>query len=75
MIFLQDLGEYDLADENFLDVQSITDAMMTTAQSLTELAIRFFLNLAVCWVIVAPWACSPSSASSGTGRRPSPSGR
>ncbi len=32
MIFLQDLGEYDLADENFLDVQSITDAMMTTAQ-------------------------------------------
>ena len=49
MIFLQDLGEYD---ENFLDVQSITDAMMTTAQSLTELAIRFFLNLAVCWVIV-----------------------
>ena len=52
MIFLQDLGEYDLADENFLDVQSITDAMMTTAQSLTELAIRFFLNLAVCWVIV-----------------------
>ena len=52
MIFLQDLGEYDLADENFLDVQSITDAMMTTAQSLTELALRFFLNLAVCWVIV-----------------------
>ena len=52
MIFLQDLGEYDLADENFLDVQSITDAMMTTTQSLTELAIRFFLNLAVCWVIV-----------------------
>ena len=49
---MQDLGEYDLADENFLDIQSITDAMMTTAQSLTELAIRFFLNLAVCWVIV-----------------------
>lgn len=52
MIFLQDLGEYDLADENFLDVQSITDAMMTTTQSLTELAIRFFLNLAVCWILV-----------------------
>ena len=52
MISTQDLGEFDLADENFLDVQTITDAMMTTAQSLTELAIRFFLNLAVCWVIV-----------------------
>ena len=52
MITMQDLGEYNLADENFLDVQSVADAMMTTAQSLTELAIRFFLNLAVCWVIV-----------------------
>ena len=52
MISMQDLGEYNLADENFLDVQTITDAMMTTTQSLTELAIRFFLNLAVCWVIV-----------------------
>ena len=49
---MQDLGEYELADENFLDIQTITDAMMTTTQSLTELAIRFFLNLAVCWVIV-----------------------
>jgi hypothetical protein len=49
---MQDLGEYELADENFLDIQSISDAMMTTSQSLTELAIRFFLNLAVCWVIV-----------------------
>ena len=52
MITMQDLGEYTLADEEFLDVQTITDAMLTTGQSLTELAIRFFLNLAVCWVIV-----------------------
>ena len=52
MISMQDLDEYNLADENFLDIQSITDAMMTTSQSLTELAIRFFLNLLVCWVIV-----------------------
>ena len=52
MISMQDLDEYNLADENFLDIQSITDAMMTTTQSLTELAIRFFLNLLVCWVIV-----------------------
>ena len=52
MITMQDLGEYNLADEDFLDIQTISDAMMTTAQSLTELAIRFFLNLAVCWVLV-----------------------
>ena len=45
-------GEFDLADENVLDVQTITDAMMTTSQSLTELAIRFFLNLLVCWILV-----------------------
>jgi hypothetical protein len=49
---MQDFGDYTLADEDILDVQSITDAMMTTAQSLTELAIRLFLNLAVCWIIV-----------------------
>ena len=49
---MQDIGEYTLADEEIFDVQSIADAMMTTAQSLTELAIRFFLNLAVCWVLV-----------------------
>ena len=52
MIPLQDLGEYTLADEEILDVQTITDAMMTTGQSLTELLIRFFLNLAVCWILV-----------------------
>ena len=52
MITMQELGEYNLPDENFLDIQSISDAMMTPVQSLTELVIRFFLNLAVCWVIV-----------------------
>jgi hypothetical protein len=52
MIPLQDLGEYTLADEDLFDVQTVTDAMMTTSQSLTELAIRFFLNLAVCWILV-----------------------
>lgn len=50
---LSDLqGGFDLADENVLDVQTITDAMMTTTQSLTELGLRFFLNLAVCWLLV-----------------------
>ena len=47
-----EIGEWNIADEDVLDVQSITDAMMTTTQSLTELAIRFFLNLLVCWLIV-----------------------
>ena len=54
--FMQDdlfssIGEYDIGDE-LVDVQSITDAMMTTAQSLTELAIRFLVNLLFCWILV-----------------------
>ena len=52
MITAQDFGDYTLADEGLMDVQTITDAAMTTAQSITELAIRFFLNLLVCWIIV-----------------------
>ena len=40
---IQDItGDFPLLDEEVLDVQTITDAMMTTSQSLTELAIRFF---------------------------------
>lgn len=52
MITAQDFGDYTLADDAIMDVQTITDAMMTTAQSITELAIRFFLNLVVCWILV-----------------------
>ncbi|MBP5505140.1 MAG: DUF4956 domain-containing protein [Bacteroidales bacterium] len=52
MINLQELGEYTLADENIMDVQAITDAAMTTCQSVTELCIRLFLNLLVCWILV-----------------------
>lgn len=52
MIQTDEVGAYTLADDEFIDVQSITDAMMTPVQSLTELAIRFFLNLLVCWIIV-----------------------
>ena len=52
MISMQDFGDYTLDDENILDVQSITDAMMTTGQSVTELVVRFFLNLLICWIIV-----------------------
>ena len=46
------LGDYNIADEDVFDVQAITDAMMTTGQSLTELGIRFLLNLLICWIIV-----------------------
>ena len=52
MISMQDFGDYNLADENLIDVQTITDAMMTTSQSMVELGIRFFLNLLVCWILV-----------------------
>ncbi len=52
MINAQDFGDYTLADDAIIDVQTITDAMMTTTQSMTELAIRFFLNLLVCWILV-----------------------
>ena len=47
-----DFGAYDLGDEEILDVQTIIDGQMTVAQSFSELAIRFFLNLLVCWIIV-----------------------
>lgn len=49
---MQDFGDYTLADESLIDVQSIADAVMTTGQSISELAIRFGLNLLVCWILV-----------------------
>lgn len=52
MISIQELGDYSIADEDIFDVQTITDAMMSTSQSMMELMIRFFLNLLVCWVLV-----------------------
>ncbi|MCR4824338.1 MAG: DUF4956 domain-containing protein [Bacteroidales bacterium] len=52
MIQTDILGDYNIADEEVFDVQTITDAMMTTGQSLTELGIRFLLNLVVCWILV-----------------------
>ena len=42
----------DLEEEALMDVQTITDAMMTTAQKVAELGIRFALNLVVCWILV-----------------------
>jgi len=47
-----DFGDVEINDEDAFDVASITEAMKTPVQSLTELALRFFLNLIVCWVIV-----------------------
>lgn len=52
MITMQELGDYTIADEEVFDVQTIADAMMTTSQSITELLIRFLLNLLFCWVLV-----------------------
>lgn len=52
MISIQELGDYTIADEDAFDIQTITESMMTTAQSMTELAIKFFLNLVICWIIV-----------------------
>ena len=54
--FVQDdiasFGGAELGDDLLLDVQTITDAMMTTAQKIGELGIRFAINLLVCWVLV-----------------------
>ena len=54
--FVQDdlasFGDLDAGDDLLLDVQTITDAMMTTAQKVAELGIRFSLNLLVCWILV-----------------------
>ena len=54
--FLQDdlatFGDLNPADEALIDVQTITDAMMTTAQKISELGIRFAMNLLVCWLLV-----------------------
>ena len=54
--FIQDdlaaFGDVDAADDLLMDVQTITDAMMTTGQKVAELGIRFALNLLVCWLLV-----------------------
>lgn len=52
MISIQELGDYNIVDEDAFDIQTITESMMSTGQSMTELAIKFFLNLLVCWIIV-----------------------
>ena len=54
--FVQDdlaaFGNVDVNDDMLLDVQTITDAMMTTSQQVAELGIRFLMNLVVCWILV-----------------------
>ena len=39
-------------DEEVFAPEVITDALKTPVQNLTELALRFFLNLLFCWIIV-----------------------
>ena len=54
--FVQDdlaaFGDLDAGDDMLLDVQTLTDAMMTVPQKVAELGIRFALNLLVCWILV-----------------------
>jgi len=54
--FIQDdvaaFGDMDINDDMMYDVQTITDAMMTTAQKVGELGIRFAVNLLICWLLV-----------------------
>ena len=49
---LVNFGNAEINDDLMLDVQTITDAMMTTAQKIGELGIRFALNLLICWILV-----------------------
>ena len=49
---LSAFGDLDVNDDMLLDVQTITDALMTTGQKIGELGIRFGLNLLVCWLLV-----------------------
>lgn len=49
---IESFGDVDLSDEEVFDVAAITDAIKTPAQSLTELALRFVINLLFCWIIV-----------------------
>lgn len=41
-----------LDESELLGIQTLSEPMMTTAQSLSELALRFFINLLSCWIIV-----------------------
>ena len=49
---LSAFGDLDMNDDMLLDVQTITDALMTTGQKVAELGIRFAMNLLVCWTLV-----------------------
>jgi len=48
---MMDYPTTNLAESELLDIQSLGDCVMNTAQSLTELGIRFFLNLLACFII------------------------
>ncbi len=41
----------NLAEGELIDIQSIGDCLMTSSQSLAELAVRFVLNLVTCFII------------------------
>jgi len=41
----------NLAESELLDIQSLSDCILTPTQSITELGIRFLLNLLSCFII------------------------
>lgn len=41
----------DLAESELIDIQNIGDSILTPSQSLTEIGIRFLLNLLACFII------------------------
>ncbi len=39
-------------DSELIDIQHLSDAVLSTSQNLTELFVKFFVNLLVCWTLV-----------------------
>ncbi len=48
---MTDFQNMNLAEGELLDIQSIGDCLLSPSQSLTELAVRFLLNLLTCFII------------------------
>lgn len=46
-----DFDNANLAESELLELQSLSDCVMSPSQSLTELAVKFLLNLLTCFVI------------------------
>lgn len=47
-----ELFNASIDEGELIDIQSLGTYVMNTSQSLTELAVKFFMNLAVCFIII-----------------------